>query len=181
MIDIDDPGLSTILVVDHNPAALYVKSWLLSRRGYRVLEAANGTEALTIAKAALPDLTLLDTTLFDISGFDVCHRLKTAPETRFIKVLQTSTARISAPDRVKSLEMGADAYLVEPVEEEELRGVNRDGAGAAETETTGAGQSASYRETVPDRAPAIGGHRSGQLRHVGLGYPKRPTRMVRCA
>jgi CheY-like chemotaxis protein len=75
MIDIDDPGLSTILVLDDNPAALYVKSWLLSRRGYRVLEAANGTEALTIAKAALPDRTLLDTTLSDISGFDVCHRL----------------------------------------------------------------------------------------------------------
>jgi len=112
----------TILVVDDNPAALYVKSRLLSRQSYRVIEADNGADALSVATTKRPALILLDVNLSDINGFDVCHQLKTQPETKFIKILQTSAARINAPDRVKSLEVGADAYLVEPAEEEELIG-----------------------------------------------------------
>lgn len=115
----------TILVVDDNPAALYVKSRLLSRQGYRIIEADNGADALTVAVSERPALILLDVNLSDISGFDVCQRLKTQPETKSIKVLQTSAARINAPDRVRSLEVGADAYLVEPAEEEELIGTVR--------------------------------------------------------
>lgn len=115
----------TILVVDDNPAGLNVKRRLLSGHGYQILEAANGTDALTIAAAERPDVVLLDVNLPDISGFDVCRQLKTRPETKLLKVLQTSTARITAPDRVKSLEVGADAYLVEPAEEEELIGTVR--------------------------------------------------------
>ncbi len=114
-----------ILVVDDNPAALYVKSRVLSRQGYRVIEASNGTDALTIAAAELPDLVLLHVNLPDIHGFEVCERLKIQPKTKHIKVLQTSAARINAPDRIKSLEVGADAYLVEPAEEEELIGTVR--------------------------------------------------------
>ncbi|NGZ10907.1 MAG: PAS domain S-box protein [Nitrospira sp. LK70] len=115
----------TILVVDDNPAALCVKSRLLGRQGYRIIEADNGTDALVVAAAERPALILLDVNLSDISGFDVCQRLKTQPETKSIKILQTSAARVHAPDRVKSLEVGADAYLVEPAEEEELLGTVR--------------------------------------------------------
>ena len=116
---------SVILIVDNNPTALCMKSQLLSRQGYRIIEAGNGTDALTMAIAELPDLILLDVNLPHINGHDVCRRLKTQPETKFIKVLLTSAARIKAPDRVKSLEVGADAYLVEPAEEEELIGTVR--------------------------------------------------------
>ncbi|OQW30021.1 MAG: hypothetical protein A4E19_10700 [Nitrospira sp. SG-bin1] len=112
----------TILIVDDNPAALYVKSRLLSRQGYRVIETNNGREALAMAAAERPDLILLDVNLPDIDGFDVCRQLKTQPETQFIKILQTSAARIGAPDRLRGLEVGADAYLIEPAEEEELIG-----------------------------------------------------------
>ncbi len=121
----DSEHYSTILIVDDNPAALYAKSRLLFLQNYRVLEATNGLDALTTAKTSLPDLIVLDVNLPDISGFDVCQQLKTKPETQLIKVLQTSAARIGAPDRVKSLEVGADAYLVEPAEEEELIGTVR--------------------------------------------------------
>ncbi|WHZ29586.1 MAG: PAS domain-containing protein [Nitrospira sp.] len=113
----------TILVVDDSPAGLYVKSRLLSRqRRYRIIEADNGADALTVATAERPALILLDVNLSDVSGFEVCQQLKTQPETKFIKILQTSAARVNAPDRVRSLEVGADAYLVEPAEEEELIG-----------------------------------------------------------
>ncbi len=116
----------TILIVDDSPAALYVKSRLLSRqRRYRIIEADNGADALTVATAERPALILLDVNLSDVSGFEVCRQLKIHPETKFIKILQTSAARVNAPDRVRSLEVGADAYLVEPAEEEELIGTVR--------------------------------------------------------
>ncbi len=110
----------TILIVDHNPTALHMKSRLLSRQGYRVLEADNGADALTMASAERPDLVLLDIDLPHMNGFDVCRQLKTRPEKQFIKILQTSAACTGAPDRVRSLEVGADAFLVEPAEDEEL-------------------------------------------------------------
>lgn len=120
-----EPDSLTILVVDDNPASLYVKGRLLGRQGYRIIEADSGADALRVATAERPSLILLDVNLSDISGFDVCQRLKTQPETKFIKILQTSAARVNAPDRVRSLEVGADAYLVEPAEEEELIGTVR--------------------------------------------------------
>ncbi|ALA59664.1 PAS domain-containing protein [Nitrospira moscoviensis] len=118
----DNAQMSTILIVDDNPSGLYVKSRVLSRHGYRVLEAVNGQDALTIAAAAQPALVVLDINLPDLDGFEVCRRLKSRAETGAIKVLQTSAARIDARDRVKGLEAGADAYLIEPAEEEELIG-----------------------------------------------------------
>lgn len=116
---------SLIIVVDDNPGTLYTKRKLLEREGYRVREASTGEDALTLAKASLPDLLLLDVNLPDMNGFDVCEQLKTQPDTRFIKVLQTSAVSIGASDRVKGLEVGADAYLIEPAEEEELLGTVR--------------------------------------------------------
>ena len=83
----------TILVVDDSPAALYVKSRLLNRqRRYRIIEADNGADALTVATAERPALILLDVNLSDVSGFEVCQQLKTQPETKVIKILQTSAA-----------------------------------------------------------------------------------------
>jgi PAS domain S-box-containing protein len=121
----NESSTATILIVDGNPGALYMNSRLLGRQGYRILKAMNGQEGLAVAQAELPDLVLLDVNLPDLTGFEVCERLKTNPTTRHMKVLQTSAARISAPDRIKSLEVGADAYLIEPAEEEELFGTVR--------------------------------------------------------
>lgn len=116
---------AVILIVDNKPTALRMKSQLLNRQGYRIIEATNGADALTVAAAERPALILLDVNLSDINGFDICRQLKTRPETQFIKVLQTSAAHINAPDRMRGLEGGADAYLVEPAEEEELIGTMR--------------------------------------------------------
>ena len=109
-----------ILIVDDDPASLDVKSRWLNREGYRVIEATNGTDALAVATVERPALILLDVNLPDINGFEVCERLKTTSTTKHIKVLQISALRRSASDRVKGVEVGADAYLVEPLEEEEL-------------------------------------------------------------
>jgi PAS domain S-box-containing protein len=121
-IESDQP---VILIVDHSPTALCTKSQLFRRQGFRIIEATTGADALAVVTAERPDLILLDADLSDIDGFAVCRQLKAQPETQLIKVLQTSAAHINAPERMRSLEVGADAFLVEPASEEELIGTVR--------------------------------------------------------
>src|SRR6185437_10738032 len=67
-----------------------------------------------------PALITLDINLPDISGFEVCRRLKQSPETAHIPVLHISASFVRAEHRIRGLEGGADAYLVEPIDSEEL-------------------------------------------------------------
>jgi PAS domain S-box-containing protein len=115
-----DATANLILNVDDNDGARYAKSRILSRAGFVVIEAANGTEALESARVSLPDLVLLDVKLPDINGFEVCRQIKAAPETAGILVLQTSAAAVQSIDRIRGLDGGADSYLIEPIEPAEL-------------------------------------------------------------
>jgi signal transduction histidine kinase len=109
---------SRILIVDDDEAARYIKSRVLRRQGYAVSEASLGHEALALAAAESPHLTLLDVKLPDVSGIEVCREIKS----RFpnIIVLQTSAAFTGVADRTRALDGGADSYLVEPIEPDEL-------------------------------------------------------------
>ena len=109
---------SRILIVDDDEAARYVKCHLLRRHGYAVSEARLGREALAMAAAETPDLMLLDVKLPDASGIDICCEIKS----RFpqVIVLQTSAAFTGVADRTRALQGGADSYLVEPIEPDEL-------------------------------------------------------------
>ena len=109
-----------ILNVDDTDAARYAKSRILSRAGFKVIEAPTGAEALRRAKSDKPALVLLDVKLPDINGFEVCRRLKEDEETRNILVLQTSASYIGTGDKIRALDGGADNYLFEPIEPEEL-------------------------------------------------------------
>ncbi|MES2263722.1 MAG: response regulator [Pseudomonadota bacterium] len=109
-----------VLNVDDTDAARYAKSRILSRAGFRVIEAASGEEALQRARAEKPDLVLLDTKLPDLSGFEVCRQLKEDPETRMVLVLQTSASYVGSSDKIRALDSGADNYLFEPIEPDEL-------------------------------------------------------------
>lgn len=111
---------SVILIVDDSDAARYARSRILIRAGFKVIEAATGGTALTMARENLPDLVLLDTKLPDINGMDVCRKLKADPATKAILVLQTSASYIAVADKIRALEGGADNYLFEPIEPEEL-------------------------------------------------------------
>lgn len=106
-----------VLIVDDYPGARYLRSRILSEAGYEVLEAGNGNEALAIARSARPSLILLDVNLPDISGFEVCTRLKEDPATASIPVIQITGAWLSEKDRQEGLASGANAYLVEPVDD----------------------------------------------------------------
>src|SRR5262245_24652852 len=115
----------TILNVNDNEAARYATTRILHRAGFKVLEAGTGGEALQIARDDLPPLVIVDINLPDINGVEVCRRIKTDPATSSTMVLQMSATNIAVTDRVNSLAAGADSFLVEPVEPEELEAVSR--------------------------------------------------------
>jgi len=91
----------------------------LGREGFLVREARTGAEALELVRQN-PDLVLLDVHLPDMSGLEVCGRIKSDPATRDIPVVYLSTASTSAGDRTRGLESGADAFLAEPITPELL-------------------------------------------------------------
>lgn len=109
-----------ILNVDDNDGARYVKNRVLTLAGYEVIDAINGRDALRKARSEQPELVLLDVKLPDINGLEVCRLLKEDPATRTLLVLQTSASLVDSVHRVKALDAGADSYLAEPIEPEEL-------------------------------------------------------------
>lgn len=109
-----------ILNVDDSEGARYAKSRTLKLAGFDVVEATTGWDALTQVKDCMPDLVLLDIKLPDLSGLEVCRRIKDDPATASVLVLQTSAALVDSYDKVRGLEGGADSYLAAPVEPHEL-------------------------------------------------------------
>ena len=114
-----DRSQLTVLSVDDNDALRYSVARCLKQGGYEVTEARTGSEALALAREN-PALITLDINLPDISGFEVCRRLKQNPETAHIPVLHISASFVQAEHRIRGLDGGADAYLTEPIDSEEL-------------------------------------------------------------
>jgi PAS domain S-box-containing protein len=119
MAEGDNNSQGTILYADDTEAQRYALSRLLRRAGFSVLEARTGQEALEMS-GKHPDLVVLDVNLPDISGIEVCQRLKASNATARIPVLQVSASLVSTEARVAGLEGGADAYLAQPIEPQEL-------------------------------------------------------------
>ncbi|MDE0589596.1 phosphate regulon transcriptional regulator PhoB [Halocynthiibacter sp. C4] len=109
----------TVLLVEDEPAQREVLAYNLEAEGYHVLRAADGEEALLMVREELPDLVLLDWMLPNVSGIEICRRLKSRGETRAIPVIMLS-ARSEEIDRVRGLETGADDYVVKPYSVAEL-------------------------------------------------------------
>jgi CheY-like chemotaxis protein len=110
----------TVLVVDDTPSKRYVLSSWLRRAGHTVLEAATGTDALRSVDASRVDVVVLDVQLPDMTGFEVCERIKAAPEHAAVPVVHVSASAVAVADRTQGLTRGADAYLVEPIDPDEL-------------------------------------------------------------
>ncbi len=105
----------TILNVDDDDVGRYTLSRVLRQAGFEVIEAANGAESLRLVREN-PDLVVLDVNLPDMSGFDVCRRIKTDPVTSLIPVLHVSATYMDSQSMVRGLDYGADGYLTQPVE-----------------------------------------------------------------
>ncbi|MHC5543282.1 response regulator transcription factor, partial [Singulisphaera rosea] len=111
--------ITTILLVDDDEGKRYSVAKILKRAKFQVREVATGAEALVRA-AEKPDLIILDVKLPDISGFEVCRRIKADPATATIPVLHLSTTFVEIEDKVHGLEGGADGYLTDVLEPLEL-------------------------------------------------------------
>jgi CheY-like chemotaxis protein len=112
--------MSRVLLVDDSESNRYVISTWLRRAGHEVTEVATGSAALDEAATESFDLVLLDINLPDMTGYDVCERIKADPLTGSTPVLHLSATAIQPSDRSEGLRRGADGYLIEPVEREEL-------------------------------------------------------------
>ena len=108
-----------VLVVEDEPAQREVLAYNLEAQGFRVAQADNGEEALLLVAEETPDLIVLDWMLPNVSGIEVCRRLKSRPETKGVPIIMLS-ARSEEVDLVRGLETGADDYMVKPYSVAEL-------------------------------------------------------------
>ena len=107
----------TILLVDDEDSVRTVLAFPLERDGYRVIQAADGEEALRLFEAEPVDLVVLDIMLPKLDGLEVCRRLRTTSNVPIIML----TARDDELDKVIGLELGADDYITKPFSIREFR------------------------------------------------------------
>lgn len=108
-----------ILIVDDESAARVALATLLRREGFEVAEARDGTSALAHCTSFRPDLVLLDVLMPDLSGLEVCRRIKATPETRLTPVVLI-TGLSDTHDRIEGINAGADDFLSKPIDFNEL-------------------------------------------------------------
>ena len=110
-----------ILIVEDDPAALRLVTFTLASAGYRVIPAVNGLDGLRKAREEAPDLLVLDLMLPGIDGYEVCHRLRSAPAGRERRLpILMLTAKSQETDRAMAEKMGVDRYLCKPATPEEI-------------------------------------------------------------
>ena len=110
---------ATVLIVDDEAPILALLHYNLEKAGYRVLQAADGEEAMLIAREELPDIVILDWMLPSLSGIEVCRQMRRDTELANIPIIML-TARGEEQDRVRGLEGGADDYMPKPFSPAEL-------------------------------------------------------------
>ena len=104
-----------ILLVEDNAMNRDMLSRRLKRKGFEVLTAVDGRQAIDMAEAKQPDLILMDISLPGMDGWEATRYLKSKPETQGIPILAL-TAHAMAGDRAKSLRVGCNDYDTKPVE-----------------------------------------------------------------
>ncbi len=106
-------GEPAVLVVEDESALSTLLRYNLEREGYRVFEARDGEEALILADEVKPDLVVLDWMLPQLSGLEICRRLRGRGDMRNVPIVML-TARGEETDRIRGLDTGADDYIVKP-------------------------------------------------------------------
>ena len=107
---------TVVLNVDDNKDSLRIKTVTLRRAGFAVIEAETGREAIQLVSESRPDVVLLDINLPDLSGFEVCQRIRSNSATTSTLIIQISACFTKGSDKIKGLDGGADGYLTSPVE-----------------------------------------------------------------
>ncbi len=111
-----------ILVVDDEKDVIESLRMSLESDNYSVVEAYTGSEAIKKAGSEAPDLILLDVMLPDITGYETCNRLKKNPPTKLIPIIMlTGLSGITKNDKKLGLDLGADGYIMKPIDTDELK------------------------------------------------------------
>ena len=108
-----------VLIVDDEPNIVTALEFLLEKRGFEVMVASNGEEALARVEAFKPNLVLLDVMMPKVSGYDVCQRMRADPRWRGIKIVMLS-AKGREVEVSKGMSLGADLYVTKPFSSAEL-------------------------------------------------------------
>ncbi len=108
-----------VLVVDDSPTERFFIADLLSKQGYVVITAANGEEAVRMARQERPAVVVMDVVMPGLSGFQVTRALSRDPLTSEIPVIIVSS-KDAETDRIWGLRQGAREYLIKPIRPEEL-------------------------------------------------------------
>ena len=108
-----------ILIVEDNPQNMRLIEMTLRAKGYILLKAADGEEALDMATGERPDLIIMDIQLPKMNGLEVTRRLRQMPEFSHIPIIAI-TAYAMKGDKEKFIEAGCDAYLSKPISTREL-------------------------------------------------------------
>jgi adenylate cyclase len=108
----------TILAVDDQPANLRLLDAVLLPRGYRVVHATSGEQALELLPSSGVDLVLLDVVMPGIDGYEVCRRIRSASETAFLPVVMITAS--GHQEKKRAIEAGADDFVSKPFDQSEL-------------------------------------------------------------
>jgi DNA-binding response OmpR family regulator len=110
---------STVLIVDDNPDSIMVLRTILESKGFKVLSASNGREALSVMDGEIPDAVLLDVMMPDLSGIDVLKRMRGSAATARVPVILV-TAKGQDEDLLDGYQHGADYYITKPCTAKQL-------------------------------------------------------------
>jgi twitching motility two-component system response regulator PilH len=113
---------SKILVVEDSPSELELMSYYLANSGYSVIKASDGKEALEKALIEKPDVIVTDVVMPEMSGFELCRKLKKNPETNYLTIIICSSKNLEI-DRLWGIKQGAAAYITKPFTREHLLNV----------------------------------------------------------
>src|SRR5829696_5672479 len=112
------PDDATVLVVDDLPQNLRLLDAVLTPRGFTVLQAASGEEALELLRTQSPDVVLLDVMMPGLDGYETCRRIRQEPATSFIPVVMVTAS--GTAEKVRGTEAGADDFITKPFDSAEL-------------------------------------------------------------
>jgi len=152
-----------VMIVEDEAALVTMLRYNLEKEGFRVAEAADGEEALTVVEETSPDLILLDWMLPMMSGIEVCRQLRRQPNTKDVPIVMI-TARGEETDKIRGLNTGADDYITKPFSMPELMARIR--ALLRRTQPTPTKGTLNYQDIVMD----LSAHRvtrGGRYVHLG--------------
>lgn len=136
-----------LLLIDDDPNLILLVKDYLEFRGYEVITAENGREALEVLEQDVPDMIICDVMMPEMDGYSLVSAIRSDPKTSWIPVLFLS-AKGQSQDRVKGLNIGADVYMVKPFEPEEL-------VAQVESSLKQASRLIQHKDAKGDNAPKI--------------------------